>query len=335
MVANLTPQYQKVEDAYRRAQSPEEQVACLEQMLKLIPKHKGTEKLQADLKTRLKEARSDQETEASAAKKGRSYRVPRQGAGQVLIIGAPNAGKSRILAELTNATPEVAPYPFTTREPLPAMMRREDVQVQLVDTPPITAAHFEPYLTGFVRTADAVVLAFDGSSDDAPDQTAEVISELAKRKTFLADSSGFVDDDFSSIRVRTLLAVTRAGDSGVDDRLAYFAELVSIPFRIVKVEFGADPASGPNESKENLREQIYNELDVIRLYTKKPGRPADIADPFTIPREGTVEDLALKVHREIADKLKFARIWGTSARDGQSVGREHVLSDKDVVELHW
>ncbi|MGE3314225.1 MAG: GTPase [Planctomycetaceae bacterium] len=335
MPANLTPQYQKAEDAYRRAQSPEEQVACLEQMLKLIPKHKGTEKLQADLKTRLKAARSEHDAEASAPKKGRSYRVPRQGAGQVLLIGAPNAGKSRILAELTNATPEVAPYPFTTREPLPAMMRREDVQVQLVDTPPITAAHFEPYLTGFVRTADAVILAFDGSSDDAPDQTAEVIAELAKRKTFLADCSGFVDDDFSSIRVKTLLAVTRSDDPGANDRLAYFAELVPIRFRTVRVEFGENSSPDAGASRENLRERIYDELDVIRLYTKKPGRPADTADPFTIPKDGTVEDLAMKVHREIADKLKFARIWGTSARDGQSVGREHILCDKDIVELHW
>lgn len=335
MPANLTPQYQKAEEAYRRAQSSEEQVACLEQMLQLIPKHKGTEKLQADLKSRLKSTRSEQEAEASAPKKARSYRVPRQGAGQVIVIGAPNSGKSRILAELTNATPEVAPYPFTTREPFPGMMRREDVPVQLVDTPPITSDHFEPYLTGFVRCADVVVLAFDGSSDDAPDQTAEVISELAKRKTFLADRSGFVDDDFSSVRVKTILAVTRADDPGCDDRLAYFAEMNSTPLEIVKVDFGPATSTDLNPSKENLRERIYAGLDVIRLYTKKPGRPADTADPFTIPVGGTVEDLALKVHREIAEKLKFAKVWGTSARDGQSVGRDHVLADKDVVELHW
>ena len=329
MPANLTPQYQKAEEAYRRAQTPEEQVECLEQMLQLIPKHKGTEKLQADLKSRLKAARSEQETEAKAPKKGRSYRIPRQGAGQVVFIGAPNAGKSRVLAELTHATPEVAPYPFTTREPLPGMMSWEDVQVQLVDTPPITTTHFEPYITGFVRSADLVLLVMDGSNDDAPDETAEVISELASRRTFLGAESGFVDDDFSAVRLKTLLVVTRGADAGCEDRLSYFTELVPTTFETLRVELD-DPAS-----REKLRERIYQLLRVIRVYTKKPGRPADTHDPFTIPQNGTIDDLALKVHRELAEKLKFAKVWGTSAHDGQSVGREHVLRDKDVVELHW
>ncbi len=329
MPANLTPQYQKAEEAYRRAQTPQEQVDCLEQMLQLIPKHKGTEKLQADLKSRLKTARSEQESEAKAPKKGRSYRFPRQGAGQVILIGAPNAGKSRVLAELTHATPEVAPYPFTTREPLPGMMPWEDAKVQLIDTPPITDTHFEPYITGFVRSADLVLLVMDGSSDDAPDETAVVIHQLGTRKTFLGMESGFVDDDFSAVRVKTLLVVTHGQDPGCDDRLAYFSELVPTSFATLRVEFDRP------ESKEKLRERIYQLLGVIRVYTKKPGRPAETDDPFTIPNQGTVEDLALKVHREMAEKLKFAKVWGTSAHDGQSVGREHVLHDKDIVELHW
>jgi len=335
MPANLTPQYQKAEEAYRRAQTPQEQADCLEQMLQLIPKHKGTEKLQADLKSRLKNVRAEVESEAKAPKKGRSHRIPRQGAGQVVLIGAPNAGKSRILAELSHASPEVAPYPFTTREPMPGMMPWEDVQAQLIDTPPITAAHFEPYLTGFVRSADLVVLALDGSSDDAPDETAEVIAQLESRKTFLGSESGFVDDDFSTVRVQTLLVVTRGAAPGCDDRLAYFAELVPTPFETLRVEFEPHAADAAVASKDALRERVYRKLDVIRVYTKKPGRPADADDPFTIPRGGTVEDLAVKVHREMAAQLKFAKVWGASAHDGQSVGREHVLCDKDVVELHW
>ena len=200
MAVNAPPQYKKAEEEYRRAQSVEEQVACLEKMLVLLPKHKASEKVQSDLKTRLKEARAELAAEKAAPKKfGKSFRFPRQGAGQIVVLGGPNAGKSRLLAELTSAKPEVAPYPFTTREPQPGMMPWEDVSVQLIDMPPITDTHFEAYLANIVRTADAALVCFDGSSDDAPDHTAEVIRQIEERKTVLARESGFVEDDLTQM----------------------------------------------------------------------------------------------------------------------------------------
>ncbi len=328
MPANLTPQYQKIEAAYRCAQSPQEQAALLEEMLKLIPKHKGTEKLQADLKTRLKETRDEVEQEKKTPKKGLSHRIPRQGAGQVIVLGAPNAGKSRIVKELTNAEPEVAPYPFTTREPLPAMMPWHDASVQLVDTPPITESHFEPYLLNMVRSADGALVCFDGSSDDAPEETAAVLRHFESRKTHLARDSGFGEEDFSIVRVAALLVVTRSGDPGWSDRVAFLREITPADFETIPVEL--DDAG----SRESLRDRIYAMLGVVRVYTKRPGKPAERKDPFTIPVGGTVEDLALKVHRGMADTLKFAKVWGASAHDGQSVGRDHILADGDVVELH-
>lgn len=328
MPANLTHQYRKAEEEYRRAQSPEEQVACLEQMLQLIPKHKGTEHLQADLKTRLKEARSDVQSEKSAGKKGLSYRIPRQGAGTVLIIGGPNAGKSSIVDHLTNAEPDVAPYPFTTREPFPAMMPWSDVLVQLIDTPPVSEAHFEPYINSFTRTADLVLLCMDGSSDDAPEETAAVIRQLESRKTLLSEATGFDEDDFSKLHVKTRLVVTRADDPDVDTRLEFLWDMTSRKLPLVLVEFDRE------ESREALRDSIYESLRVIRVYTKAPGKPPVYEEPFTVPVGGTVEDLARQVHRDLADKLKYARIWGAEVHDGQSVGREHVLHDGDMLELH-
>lgn len=328
MPANLTPQYQKAEEAFRRAQTAQEQVDCLQEMLKLIPKHKGTEKLQADLKTRLKDARSELQTEASAPKKGRSHRIPRQGAGQIVLLGAANGGKSRVVKELTNAAAEVADYPFTTREPLPAMMPWEDVSIQLIDTPPITASHIEPYLTSMVRSADAVLLIFNGASDDAPEETAAVIRQIEERKTKLSNRTGFDDDDMSIVHVKTLLVVTHGDDPDCDTRLEFFREMVPQPLEIMRVELDRP------ESREALRTAIFKFLNVIRVYTKAPGKPADNSAPFTIPTGGTVEDVAAQVHRELAERVKHARVWGTSARDGQTVGREHVLFDKDLVELH-
>lgn len=328
MAVNATPQYKKAEEEYRRAQSVEEQIACLEKMLVLLPKHKASEKVQSDLKTRLKEARGELAAEKAAPKKLRTYQFPRQGAGQIVILGGPNAGKSRLLAELTSAKPEIAPYPFTTREPYPGMMPWEDITVQLIDTPPITDTYFEAYMQNIVRSSDGVLLCFDGSSDDAPDHTAEVIRQIEQRKTVLARESGFVEDDLTQIRIKTLLVATRADDSGCADRLAYFDEMFPGRFDVLAVEFECP------ESVAELRTRIFQMLGMIRVYTKAPGKPADYKSPYTIPIGGTVEDLAEKIHHDLAAKLTHARIWGSGVHDGQSVGREHVLADKDLVELH-
>jgi ribosome-interacting GTPase 1 len=328
MPANLTPQYSRAEEEYRRAQTAAEQVECLERMLQLLPKHKGTEKIQADLKTRLKETRAEVQAEKSAPKKGKVFRFPRQGAGQIVLLGAPNAGKSRVLKELTHARPEVAPYPFTTREPMPGMMDWEDVAVQLIDTPPVTDHQFDAYLPNIVRCTDACLLCFDGGNDDAPDQTAAVIRQFADRKTLLARESGFVEDDFSRVRIKTLLVITHGDDPDADVRLDMFRELGDFDLETIKVELDRP------DSVSELRNRAYGLLNVIRVYTKAPGKPADYTSPFTLPQSATVEDLAARIHKELADQVKYAKIWGSGAFDGQSVGRDHVLADRDLVELH-
>lgn len=328
MAVNAPPQYFRVEQEYRRAQSLQEQVDCLEQMLVLLPKHKASEKVQADLKTRLKEAREQLQVERSAPKKSKSYRFPRQGAGTIVVLGGPNGGKSRLLKELTNAQPEVAPYPFSTREPLPGMMSFEDVAVQLVDTPPVTDTAFESYLPNIVRTADAALVCFDGSSDDAPEQTLTVFEQFRQRSTVLGESSGFVDDDFSKVQIRSALVITRADDPGLADRLAFYDEMQppSLPRLLVDFDTGT--------GVEALRSAIYGLLGVMRIYTKVPGKPADRTSPFTLPMGSSVEALAERIHKDVAEKLKFAKVWGSGLHDGQSVGRDHILAEQDVVELH-
>lgn len=330
MPANLTPQYQKAEEAYRRATTAVDRLTNLELMLQLIPKHKGTEKLQADIKSRIKETRSEQEAEKkSGGRKGPSYRFPRQGAGQIVLLGAPNGGKSLILQSLTKAHPHVADFPFATHEPLPGMMDWNDTAAQLIDTPPITDTHFEPYLVNIVRAADLVGLVFNGQSDDAAAETMTVIRHFSDRKTLLSDRTGFDENDFSVVHVKTLLLITHADDPDVDLRLEFLDEMGAPTFPRVRVELTCP------DSVERLREDLYAALDVIRAYTKRPGKPAEYIDPFTLPNGSTVEDLAHLVHREQAEKLKFAKVWGTSVVDGQSVGREHLLADRDMVELHW
>src|SRR5436309_1368799 len=186
MAANLTPQYLEAEAEYKKAQTAEERLACLKKMWALLPKHKASEKLQADLKTKMSEAREEVEHERKHPKKvGVSHKIPKQGAGQYVLLGGPNAGKSRLLTRLTRATPEVAPYPFTTREPHAGMMDWEDTRVQLIDLPPVTADFMESYVSSMTRTADAAALVVDLGDDDGPFAAEVVLDRLAQTKTVL------------------------------------------------------------------------------------------------------------------------------------------------------
>jgi len=331
MAVNLTPQYLEAEADYKKAQSAEERLECLQRMWQLVPKHKASEKLQAELKTKLSDAREEAERERKSPKKaaGVSYKIPRQGAGQVILVGAPNAGKSRLLSRLTRATPEVAAYPFTTREPQAGMMDWEDVRVQLIDMPPITPDFMEGYVSSMIRAADACVLIVDLGDDDAPFSTEAVVKRLEEVKTVLVGKTPAADDDPTVQHVKTLLLANKSDLPGAADRLEIVREMFAERFPEIAV---LDAESG--NGLEDARTAIYRFLNVIRVYSKRPGKPADMEAPFTCPVGSSVQQMAELVHRDFADKLKSARIWGTGVFDGQTVTRDHVLHDKDIVELH-
>jgi ribosome-interacting GTPase 1 len=329
MAVNLTPQYHEAELEYKRAQTAEERLECLKKMWQLVPKHKASEKLQAELKTKISETKEEVESERKNPKKaGVSYKIPRQGAGQVILVGGPNTGKSRLLTRLTRAAPEVAPYPFTTREPHAGMMEWEDVRVQLIDTPPITPDYLEGWQTSMVRSADACILVVDLADDDGPFAADAVIERLAQVKTMLVGQPPAENPDPSVQHVRTLLAANKLDADGAADRLDVVREMFTDRFPI----HALDAESG--NALEALRTAIYQFLKVIRVYTKRPGKPADMDSPFTCPVGSSVAQMAELVHRDLAEKLKSARIWGQGVFDGQTVTRDHVLHDKDVVELH-
>ena len=328
MPANLTPQYLKAEEEFKQAQTPHQRLESLKKMYALLPKHKGTEKLQADLKTKISRLKEEVEGEKKAAKKGVSHKIPHEGAGQVVIMGAPNVGKSQTLARLTSAHPEVAPYPFTTHAPQPGMMPWHDVQVQLVDTPPVTADYLEGYLPGMIRSADPVLFVVDLSVDDGMEQADEVLRHLEGAKIRLVTRSAPDSDNEAVVEKRTLIVANKIDAPGAPARLEMLRELFGDRFEMQAIS--ATVGTGVEE----LRDRVYRFLDVVRIYTKTPGKPADKRRPFTCPAGSTVLDVARLVHKEIAEGLKFARIWGTGVYDGQSVGREHVVQDGDLIELH-
>jgi uncharacterized protein len=329
MAVNLPPQYHDAEAEYKKARTPDEKLAALKKMWVILPKHKASEKVQAILKTKISEISDEVETAKTGPKKATaSYKIPRQGAGTVVFLGGPNGGKSSLLRKLTKAMPEVAPYPFTTREPVPGMMDWEDVRVQLIDLPPITADFYEPYVTDFVRTADAAVLVVDLGDDDGPFAAETVIERLAGRKIHLVGTPLEGEEDPTVFHVRTLLAANKVDADGAADRLDILKEMIGDRIPILPVS--AERGNGMDE----LRTQLFRLLHAIRVYAKPPGKPADMTTPFTIHDGGTVLDFAEKVHSELAESLKSAKVWGSAQFDGQTVKRDHVLRDKDVVELH-
>jgi len=323
MPANLTPDYLAAERAYRQAKTPQDKIAALEEMYATIPKHKGTEKMQADIKHRLAKTRSA--AEQARAKGGVDvFHVEKSGAGQVVLVGMPNSGKSALLAATTKARVNVAAYPFATHAPVPGMMPYEDVRIQLVDLPPVTAEGIVPGMTGTVRAADAALVCVDLSAVDALEQVETCLGQLKKRGLVpVGREAPEGGRDMPMILVGTKLDLPGAGDTLQALRELY-GEAVPI--------LGTSAETG--EGLQDLAAGCFRMLGVVRVYSKEPGRPADMEQPFILRRGSTVLDLASEIHRDMATHLKRARIWGSEKYDGQPVQRDHVLEDKDVIELH-
>jgi ribosome-interacting GTPase 1 len=166
MPANLTPQYLAAEQRFQDAVTTQEKIEALEEMMAVIPKHKGTEKMRADLRRRLAKLRNEVDKKHGVSKASAMYSVQREGAGQVVLIGGANAGKSSLLARLTNATPEIGDYAYTTRLPQPGMMPYENVKIQLVDMPSFDPNFYEPWMSSIVRQADLAMLVADLGADE-------------------------------------------------------------------------------------------------------------------------------------------------------------------------
>lgn len=330
MPANLTQQYLKAEERYRRAASLEEELACLQEMLKEIPKHKGTDHLQAELKSKIAKAKKEMAADkGGGGKKVRGLRIPRQGAGTAVIIGGPNAGKSQLLASLTHATPEVAPYPFTTTAPAPAMMPWEDVTVQLIDTPPITADFMDQHLQNLIRGAELVLLMVDLESDDGIGQCQELLDRLGQTKTRLAAKSSLDEHDVGLFFTQTFLVPNKIDAPDASERLALLHELLPLDFP----EYPISAKDGTG--LETLRTAIYQAMDVVRIYSKLPtAKEPDRDRPFTVRRGSALVEMAGLVHKDFIEGLKFARVWGSTVHDGTQVKGDYVLQDNDIVELH-
>jgi hypothetical protein len=377
---NLPHEYFKAEERYSQARTVEEKVALTEEMIRLAPKHKGTEKLLRTLKRRLAKLRQElrEKRERKVGRGKQAFALRKEGAAQVVLLGLPNSGKSALLKKLTAAKPQVAPHPFTTLKPIPGMMNFEDVQIQLVEAPAVVEGSTRGRGLGarplsVARSADAIALVVDVSSD--PVYQLRVLLqelesggiELNRRPPAVSikpRASGGIEIRGGSFvqggegEIKRILV-----DHGIHNAVVTIAEHLSakefegalekttvyrrafifttkhdVPsaregIQKLREEFGGRfTILTTDRSLEDVKRNVYTNLGLIRVYTKPPdGEPAK--RPLILPRGSRVMDVAKAVHKDFERKLKFARVWGSAKFPGQQVPSEHILEDRDIVEL--
>ena len=341
MPANLPPDYHKAEARFRAAREPAEKIAALEEMLRIMPKHKGTDHLQADLRARIAKLRKQPARKGSRSTF--SHYIPREGAGQVALVGPPNTGKSSLVSALTHASPEVADYPFTTRDAMPGMMRFEDISFQLVDLPPLSRERMDAWIFDLIRHADLLWLVMDGLD---PLGEMDAVQEILGERGIMAVPAGpgvgaagerpsgtpAVASSPAALEGRTvkkaLLVATGTDRPGATGEIEALDDLLEHRWAVVPVSIKT------GEGIEALKRRTFQALEIVRVYTKQPGKPADRRAPYTLPRGSKVGDLAERIHKDLLSTMKFARIWGAGTFDGQTVQKDHLLLEGDVVEIH-
>jgi len=322
MPANLPPQYFEAEKNFRAAKSPLEKVAALEDMLAIMPKHKGTDHLRAELRGRI--AKLTQEAEKKTGAKRASMLIEKEGAAQVAVIGLPNAGKSQLVSSVTNAALVVAEYPFTTHTATPGMMNFENIQIQLIDTPPLAPQSIEWWLPPMLRRADALLIMVD-LGDNASSQLAAIAAQLEKMRISIGIGPA---PEVVLSQQKALIAANKIDRAGASQNYTTLQNKYQDQLPVIATS--AKQGTG----LEELKLKTYQVLNIIRVYTKAPGQKPEFTDPIILKRGSTLADAAASVHKDFAAQLKYARIWGSGKHDGIMAKRNHVLQDGDIVELH-
>ena len=309
-------------------------------MLRTIPKHKGTDHLQGDIKRRIKEMSEELERPArGGARGGPPLSIQLEGATQLALIGPPNVGKSSLHARLTGSGAHAAAYPFTTRYPEPGIMRYEDISFQLVDLPAVAPEQPVSWLATALETADAALLVVDLGEPRCVEHVAAVHALLRERRVTLTErweaavgsarSGAEGDGDPFELRLSTLLLANKADLlADPDAELQAFLEIAGLRYPALAVSATTGQGLG------QIGPWLFAHLGIARVYTKAPGRPPDRDRPYTMRQGQTVADVAGLVHKDLARSLRYARVWGKSGFDGQHVGRTHPVADGDVIELH-
>jgi len=333
MPTNLPPDALQAEKRYREAETLEDKIATLEVYIGLIPKHKGTDHLRADLRRQLSKLKASAQAGKKPGRQDSVFRIDREGAGQVAIVGVTNVGKSALVVALTNATPEVSDAPYTTWEPTPGMMLADNVQVQLIDTPPLSADYVEAELLSLIRRSDLILLVVDVQTQPVQ-QLEESIAILEEHRIVPLHRRDNYPEDPRFTFKPLLVVANKCDDQESEELFEILCVLLESPSGDLREKWPILPVSATTgHNLEQLKQAVFDGLAIMRIYAKPPGKDPDFSRPYVLPLGSTVEEFARKIHKDFYDNLKSARVWGSATFDGQAVSRDHVLSDGDVVEL--
>ncbi len=295
-------EYKKAESIYLQARTLEEKLQALEEMIRTCPKHKSSEKMLANLKTRYVKLKSKIQESKKSGKSGRKTGIKKQGI-QTVLVGLTNSGKSSILTSLTNARPEISPFPYTTKNPTIGTLDYKGIKFQIIDLPSIERESFDQ---GIMNNADISLIVIIK------------IQELDKILPFLEKTTGKRLIIFNKIDILNDKEKRKIHETLKTKKLKFCL-------------FSSKSKEGIGE----LREKIFASANIIRIYTKEPGKKQTDKEPIILKPDSTVEDVARKISKDLAKNIKEIRITGPSSKfSNQKVGLKHKIKDKDIVEFH-
>lgn len=324
MPTNVSVEYALAEQEYLKASTTEEKIAALQKMLSTAPTHKGAENLRQDIKSKLAKFKGKLEKEKEKKAKGKSITIKKEGAATVVLIGPPNTGKSLLLNKLTGTKVAVADYDFTTTKPEVGIMDYKGLKFQVIELPAITSHFYEsekgPKLLSIVRNADLVLIVTDTPN-------IKYILKECEKAGILLNEPFKIETDETVKHVNGLIVFTKGDLPNAEKRYIGLKQFYN--FDIVPILLLED------KNLDKLRNEIWNHLGLIKIYTKEPGKKTRMDNPMCLKKGASVRDMAAQIHKDFIRKFRFARVWGKSARfSGQQIGLDHLLEDEDIVEIH-
>jgi len=349
MPINAGPEYGAAERKYHEAKTPEEKLKALENLLRHAPSHKGSEVLRADIKLKISKLKLLMAKQKKIAKKSsHSFTIKKEGVAQVVICGLTNSGKSYLLSKLTNAKVAIADYEFTTKMPELGILDYLGIKLQLIEIPAITKDFMYkdkgPMFFSIIRNSSLVVFLIKQASEinflKEEFEKANIRLDKKSPNVIIKKQASGGINVIGNTNIPYAAIVEKCKNYSIYNAIIEFHENISLadfdsllnpstvflPLLIIKNDF-------KNFNLEDIKNNIWNKLGLIKVYTKTPGKEKD-HPPIAMKQNSTIKDLAVFIHKDFLKNFRFARIWGSSRFPGQVLGLDYVLKDNDVAEIH-